>query len=124
MKREVRVINRIARREIRRDVLLKRIITFLHVCLIIWCRIVERKLVVIMITLLLLITFSIFFSAITCYNGLCSYLYNCVNFNIVTIYIYYSDNKLKCLWSAVLTTFRINMIRELICFIEKSEMVI
>ena len=66
----------------RGEILLKRKIAFLHICLITWCKIVERRLVVIvmiiiiMMTLMLLTVFSIYFSAIFSVIAYCNDLYS------------------------------------------------
>lgn len=109
---------------VRGGVLLRRIITFLHICLIAWYKIVKRRLVIaiiaviamitmmaimIMVTLLLLTIFSIYFSAvfsaITYYNDLYSYFGDYMSCDTVTAYFYYSGDRSKCFSNTVLTAF-------------------
>lgn len=118
-------IRRVTRREIRCDTLLKRLITSLHICLIAWCRIVKRGLLLIEVTLLLLIAFFvdsfICFSAIACCNSLYSYSCDYMSYNIVIAYFCYGGTRPKCFLSVVLIMFWINIIRELIYSVEKPD---
>ena len=94
------MIKRIMRREIRRDVLLRRIVTFLHVCLVAWCKMIKRRLVIVRITLLLLITFFIVFFVLTCCNDS-----SCFYFDDCSCYFIFDGRRLKCLLNIVLIIF-------------------